>query len=364
MADPVPTPIIVPPKKQLPPWAIGLIMAGIGIVSAIVGRNVAPPAPPKPAPVVAPGDVSDPDMKAIKSWIDTGNSDAATRHKETLDTSAKQHAEMMDALKQLLPKPPTPVDDAIIFDGPTTGQVNQAVKVKVKLGKNCSSLTFGPAPGTTANVTIIGDTAVVVPKDATDIYLQASAVRDGKIVGPLQWRITVNEGPNPPPTLGLSDDEKKELATLVAAFPDAGARRASVLLAKAAGVDLGALPTPPTPVDAFTKSVQDAWVLDGRNPKVSSLASLYKASPAIVNDPANTKYKDILDKMHAAAQAPVLLGEPDPTKVTVLVNVRRVLANEFNTAIGGKTGTPLDATSRALIVAEFAKAQKALEACK
>lgn len=120
---------------------------------------------------------------------------------------------------------------------------------------------------------------------------------------------------------------------------------------------------PPTPVDAFQKAIQDAYVADGKPANaVANLADLYKKSGTIVNNASLTKFKDILDTMHSAAQ--IALGEPDQTKVTILPNVRRLIANEFNSVIAGKTGTALTDNDRKTIAAEFLKAQHALEGVK
>lgn len=142
-----------------------------------------------------------------------------------------------------------------------------------------------------------------------------------------------------------------------------GAMKESDAITKTLDVDNGQGPRPPPIDDSFTKALAAAYVADGKQAdKVVQLAAVYKKSGAIVNNPSYTKHKEILDTMHAAIQS--ALDEPDASKVTILPNIRRVLANEFNAAIGGKTGTVLDATSRALIAAEFLKAQRALEAIR
>ena len=110
---------------------------------------------------------------------------------------------------------------------------------------------------------------------------------------------------------------------------------------------------------AFWKAVNDAYALDGKDKaNAANLASLYSLGvKSIVYDASLTKIGDVQTKMHTAAQS--LFKENGEVKV--LVNVRRALADEFNRAIGGKTGDPLTDATRKLIAAEFLKAQRALE---
>ncbi len=97
---------------------------------------------------------------------------------------------------------------------------------------------------------------------------------------------------------------------------------------------------PPVPIpvpDAFQTAIQAAWEKDGKPASVSRLASLYKLAivpgSGVLYTAKFAKEKELLDYMHSAAQS--VLEEPDITKVTVLPNVRRALAAEFNASIGG-----------------------------
>ncbi len=121
----------------------------------------------------------------------------------------------------------------------------------------------------------------------------------------------------------------------------------------------GAKPPPvPVPVDAFQASVQAAWEKDGKSvADIGALAAIYRNSAPVVNNPNYTKVAEVLAAMHAAASSPTIIADRLP-------NVRRVLADEFNKNIGGTTATVLDAPTRAIIQAEFLKAQKALEGVK
>lgn len=115
---------------------------------------------------------------------------------------------------------------------------------------------------------------------------------------------------------------------------------------------------PPDPVvpDAFQATIQAAFVADGKPAaQAAQLASLYKMSGPTVSNPAFTKSADVLNAMHSAATT--LIGDKLPS-------VRRVLADDFNKVIGGKSDTVLDAPTRAIIQAEFLKAQQSLEVVK
>ncbi len=125
----------------------------------------------------------------------------------------------------------------------------------------------------------------------------------------------------------------------------------------------GAKPPPvpvpvPVPVDAFQAAVQSAWEKDGKSvADIGALAAIYRNSAPVVNNPNYTKVAEVLAAMHAAASSPTIIADRLP-------NVRRVLADEFNKNIGGTTATVLDAPTRAIIQAEFLKAQRALEGVK
>jgi hypothetical protein len=147
---------------------------------------------------------------------------------------------------------------------------------------------------------------------------------------------------------------------LVKSFNDFAAAQAAFNKSVRADVDkLMKNPPVPVPVDAFQKAVNDAYALDGKDKaNAANLASLYSLGvKSIVYDASLTKIGDVQTKMHTAAQS--LFKENGEVKV--LVNVRRALADEFNRAIGGKTGDPLTDATRKLIAAEFLKAQRALE---
>jgi hypothetical protein len=142
----------------------------------------------------------------------------------------------------------------------------------------------------------------------------------GKISDPFEVRITVGQAPQPPP-----------------------------------GPGPGPTPTPipiPPPVDPFPAAVAAAYAADGKPAaQAAQLASIYKFSGPVVNNPTFKTAKDVLDTMHSVAQS--LLGDG-------FKNTRRTIADELNRAIG-QTNADLTPAIRTTMQAQFARMQAILE---
>ncbi len=305
---------------------ITAVLIGFGVVTVATTTVVNPPTTivkhEEPAPVVVPPPVMPPiDFAPVIKSLDGVRSDI-----KLLDTNDEaRHKDVLDAINANRPKPPVnpPVDppqtDAILFVGPTKANIGTPVDVQAKLAAGVTSLALWASPGQTAYVKIVGDTAIIVAKDSSDIWVEACCLdAKGKLVGPVQWKVTAGNGPQPPPVV------------------------------------------PPTPTDPYQAAIQSAWERDGKPALVSTLASVYKlAQTSTVTDKTLTTPEALRVRMHAAIQA--ALNEPDPVKVTVLSNVRAAIATDFNASVGLKTQDVLTDANRAAIAAEFLKTQRALE---
>lgn len=121
-------------------------------------------------------------------------------------------------------------------------------------------------------------------------------------------------------------------------------------------------PIPPPPVDPLIASFQTAYIADGKPAaSLASLTAIYRQSGTAVNDPNNKTPADIFNQMHKAMA--IVLKEPDPAKVTIMVNTRKAIAAELDKSLplGPASIQPLDTATRAAISAQFGRVQKALE---
>ena len=177
---------------------------------------------------------------------------------------------------------------------------------------------------------------------------------DDKAYEEVTITIAGTDGPTPPDSTDPIGKLNAKMDALAKAVADAFAKTDKRLTA------LENIKPIPPPADSFVAALQDAYDKDGKPAvKLAALTAVYRQSGVVVNDPARKKLAEIQTAMHNAASQ--VLGEPDPSKVTILPNVRRVLAAEFVANIGGKTGDVLTEQARKTITAEFLKAQQGLE---
>jgi hypothetical protein len=243
------------------------------------------------------------------------------------------------------PVPPTPVPVPV---PPVPVPVTPTIKAE-RLSSN---------PGVPLTVTWSGGTAL----EGTDKIVLAGLM-DGKEV---EWRFAGSMAGSHTFGLGHVAPGLYEWRLV----SPAGVRLASTLFQVVGQMPLpppvppAPVPVPPAPQDPFQMLVQAAWMIDGKSPKVSQLAAVYRQSSTVIND-AKTKYPaDVFSTMHKAIA--ISLAEPDANMVTILPTVRGVIATELNKTLplGPASTKELTAESRQLIQTQFNRIQSALEGLK
>ena len=114
----------------------------------------------------------------------------------------------------------------------------------------------------------------------------------------------------------------------------------------------GPAPVPPTPPDALTKALTDAFAADGRTkPEALKLASLYRAAAVKAKDASVLNYEALAEPIRNSANT--LIGSN-------LMAVRKVVAGEIK-AIVGDAAKPFTAETRAATAKLFDAAAAVLE---
>ncbi len=116
------------------------------------------------------------------------------------------------------------------------------------------------------------------------------------------------------------------------------------------------VPVPDPPEDPFQHELQSYYEID-KKPAVQAaqLASIYKLSGPIVNDPNLKTIQDLYTRMHNSVK---ILMPDDTLKLT-----RMVIKNDNDRVFGSKDGT-LTPEIRLMFISQHSKIQKALEALK
>jgi len=317
--------------------AVLMLGAGVGGTTAVTHmasqKDPAPevkPADPKPpSPISSNAEIikaiNDGTAKTADGLVKLGDgidkaNIALSRNGEDSSAAFVKLAEQIEGLKK--PAPPPVVPDPPVVPTPPMPADGNIIDAKIDPGKRSISVTANakgnvvwvPMPIPDYEYYLNGNSATVIPSKDSGIVFIGYVTADGKV---WWFRITSGKGPMPPPDPPVP---------------------------------------PPTPVDAFTKSIQDAYASDGSPAlRASQLAAIYKLSKATIDDPSLKTIQDVYTRMHKAAG--LVMAD------TALLNTRNAIKKEMDSQMG-TTDKKLDDSIRSLFWEQHQKIQKALETCK
>lgn len=340
--EPIPTPTVVPPTIDEDPdapvfvitrsrwnWAkdqagkfwptlkeywpqITAVLIATGLVSAGVSHvaTKATDVPPAPTPVVVPAT----DMKPV---VDAVNALAAEIKKGNADLKT----DIASIGKKIDEKPFEPSVDPLVpnASGILPAEVTAKVgRQTVITAKATGDVYWVIPPNTPCDVDTNGFKVTIVPH--TDGVFSIGVFTQNKSKWSLTWTmVKAGTAPQPPPPIPV-----------------------------------------PVPTDPFVKTLQDAYVLDGKPAAaLAKLTATYNQAPAIIDNPANKYPIDIVKVNSAAITAQIEPGAPK----TVLVNVRTAIDVELRKflPLGAASEAELTPGVRELFKNNYARVANALK---